>query len=107
MFAPVRRFAYMFDFESLGHRAVELVAGRGVTSTHISQNRTSVMFTSYGSQKKKTRQTKGAAWGKTRITHVFPHQDFPVKHHHRAWLGGYVYSGQLGVQTIQAPVREG
>jgi hypothetical protein len=30
-------------------------------------------------------------------THVFP--TGPVKPHHRAWVGGYVHGGQLGVQA--------
>ena len=97
-YQEVRRlFAAVVDFEPLGRRVVVLVA-----QAHKSKSDQCYVATSCGSEKKNPpRQTKGAAWGRHEKTHIFPTRISPVKRHHLAWLGGYVF------MHVHAPVREG
>ena len=50
-----------------------------------------------GRDKKKDASDKRTSLGEPE-KHTFS-LGFPVKHHHRAWLGGYVHSGPIGVQA--------
>jgi len=99
-----RLFAAVVDFEPPGRRVVELVA-----HPHKSKSDQCYVATSCGSEKRR-RVRQRSSLGENTINTRFSLQDFPSKHHHGAWLGGYAYmqwphrrSGRNSRRAIHVP----
>jgi hypothetical protein len=100
----VRLFADLVDFKPT---AIEFVADRGVTCTHISHNRTSVIWPLW--KRKKDVSGKRSSLRNIRKTHVLLTRISPVELHDQARVGRYDYNSQLGIHATtyySSPLRD-